>query len=538
VTIVMFTEFQCPFCARAVPTLRDLQAAYPQEVRLVFKNLPLPFHESAGLAAEAALAAGEQGKFWEMHDRLFENQERLDPAALEEHARALALDVPRFKAALDTGKFRAKVEADARQAKEAGLTGTPIFLINGEKLVGAQPLGSFKHQVDVALARVRGLPPPPDPLQAIKAELAKPPAGKPRMMMSPLWPPPAVNLPEAMLGERVSVRFPTARAPLRGNPKAPVEVLYFTALSCGKCQQARYVLEGLLGTYGEQVRVLAQVVPQGGGGDDRPLVAEAALAAHAQGKFWPFHDRISRVGGLAPPDRAELEKIAQEIGLDLDDFRAALDDGRYRAGLAEDQEAQRAAKIAGAGFVVGGRLADGTTALAQLVETAIKKAGRRPPPRTAAGPAPETNPRQPGYDPQRLLMHLSARQLFAGEPRDDAWAAAVEKELAPLVDRDLRAVEPKLASTAVDCRSTLCRIGWRAGRADEKAVAAAADYLFGGNGAQRPGELYLVLRTDVSKSAADSLVRLRSRRATLIYNQRTGRLTSKPRFPVERLPKE
>ena len=116
ITIVSYSEFQCPFCARVVPTLRELEKAYPDQIRLVWKHLPLAFHESAPLAAEAALAAGEQGKFWEMHDRLFAAQDRLDLPALEEHARALALDVPSFRAALDGAKFKRA----GRRRPEAG----------------------------------------------------------------------------------------------------------------------------------------------------------------------------------------------------------------------------------------------------------------------------------------------------------------------------------------------------------------------------------------------------------------------------------
>ena len=96
VTVVAFIRFQCPFSARAQPVLSELLAAYPKEVRLVVKQLPLGFHEHAKLAAEAALAAHEQGKYWAMHERLFANPKALDPPALEEHARALGLDRPPF----------------------------------------------------------------------------------------------------------------------------------------------------------------------------------------------------------------------------------------------------------------------------------------------------------------------------------------------------------------------------------------------------------------------------------------------------------
>ncbi len=114
---------------------------------------PLPFHNHAQLAAEAALAANEQGKFWEMHDKLFANQQALERADLEKYAQEIGLDMNRFKSALDTGKFKAHITKDQAEAAKAGAQGTPTFLINGTKLVGAQPVDQFKKLIDEALAK-------------------------------------------------------------------------------------------------------------------------------------------------------------------------------------------------------------------------------------------------------------------------------------------------------------------------------------------------------------------------------------------------
>jgi protein-disulfide isomerase len=156
ITLVAWSDFQCPFCSRAVPTVRQLEDQYKGKIRIAFKQFPLPFHDKAHLAAEAALAANEQGKFWQMHDKLFANQQALDRASLEKYAADLGLDVGKFKAALDSGKFKDKVDAEDKEGAAFGVTGTPTFFINGTRLVGAQPLEAFKAAIDKELKGSKG----------------------------------------------------------------------------------------------------------------------------------------------------------------------------------------------------------------------------------------------------------------------------------------------------------------------------------------------------------------------------------------------
>jgi protein-disulfide isomerase len=151
VTVVAFSDFQCPFCSRAVPTLKQVEDTYKGKIRVAFKNMPLPFHDKAHLAAEAALAANEQGKFWEMHDKLFANQQALDRPALEKYAEELGLNMSKFRAALDSGKFKDRVDREAKEGNAVGATGTPTFFINGHILVGAQPFDAFKSAIDAEL---------------------------------------------------------------------------------------------------------------------------------------------------------------------------------------------------------------------------------------------------------------------------------------------------------------------------------------------------------------------------------------------------
>jgi protein-disulfide isomerase len=133
--------------------LKDLEKQYGGKVKFAWKNLPLPFHDKAQLAAEAALAANEQGKFWEYHDKLFANQQALDRPSLEKYAEELGLNMPKFKAALDSGKFKQQIDSDKAEAQKAGASGTPTFFINGNRLVGAQPIDQFKTAIDGALAK-------------------------------------------------------------------------------------------------------------------------------------------------------------------------------------------------------------------------------------------------------------------------------------------------------------------------------------------------------------------------------------------------
>lgn len=155
VTIVVFTDFQCPFCAKSEATMHELAAKYGDRVRIAFKNNPLPFHDHARLASRAALAAGEQGKFWEYHDVLFAHQNALGREALLAYARELGLNPTKFREAMDADRTAAAVDADIAEAKRLSVMGTPSFFVNGRRVVGAQPLARFESLIDEALVTRR-----------------------------------------------------------------------------------------------------------------------------------------------------------------------------------------------------------------------------------------------------------------------------------------------------------------------------------------------------------------------------------------------
>jgi protein-disulfide isomerase len=151
VTIVEFSDFQCPFCARVAPTLERIEQEFGDDVRIVFKHLPLRMHSKAPAAHAAAEAAHRQGKFWEMHDRIFENQGEMSPEKYEEYAREMGLDLERFKTDVASTEVKKKIDDDTAEASRVGVTGTPGFFINGRFLSGAQPFEAFKTLIDAEL---------------------------------------------------------------------------------------------------------------------------------------------------------------------------------------------------------------------------------------------------------------------------------------------------------------------------------------------------------------------------------------------------
>ena len=155
VTIIEFSDYECPFCARFyTQTLPSLEQQYINtgKVKFVYRDFPLSFHQNAQKAAEAAECAGDQGEYWGMHDKIFENQQSLSVANFKQWASDLGLNSEEFDSCLDSSRFASEVNADFSEGQSYGVTGTPAFFINGIKLVGAQPFSAFKQIIDQELA--------------------------------------------------------------------------------------------------------------------------------------------------------------------------------------------------------------------------------------------------------------------------------------------------------------------------------------------------------------------------------------------------
>ncbi|MFH1587183.1 MAG: DsbA family protein [Candidatus Diapherotrites archaeon] len=154
VTIIEFSDFECPFCARFYSqTLSQIEKNYIDtgKVKLVYRDFPLSFHQEAQPAAEAAECADEQGKFWEMHDKIFENQQAISDSSYKQWAAELGLDTGQFNECLDSGKYASEVQKDVADGQAYGVSGTPAFFINGTKLIGAQPYSKFEEAIENAL---------------------------------------------------------------------------------------------------------------------------------------------------------------------------------------------------------------------------------------------------------------------------------------------------------------------------------------------------------------------------------------------------
>ncbi len=378
VTIVAFGDFQCPFCSRVQQTLDQVLVAYPNDVRIVWKHNPLPFHREAPLASQAALAAGEQGKFWEYHDLLFQRQGKFQRPALVQYAQELNLDVTRFKADLDSGRFQAQIDRDKALAQSIGVHGTPNFFINGIKLSGAQPLARFKALIDTELTEGRGdvykvrvrrnlkvAAPLGAPRTAPTSAAARPQSASPR----PVSPPPG----SPTSSPQVHV-IDVYRAPYKGASNAKVTVVMFADFQCPYSARSRTVLDALLQKYGNKLKVAFMHNPLAFH-KEAPLAAQASMAANAQGKFWAYHDLLFQ--NQRALQRTHLESYAQQLGLNMKRFRAALDTQKYAQHIQSDQQAAKSVGARGTPifFINGIKLAGAKPAAAfeALIDQELRK---------------------------------------------------------------------------------------------------------------------------------------------------------------------
>jgi len=347
VTIVSFQDFQCPFCERGAATMKRVLEHYPKRVRLVFKHNPLGFHNRALPAALAAEAARAQGRFWELHDKLFANRTALERSDLTRYATEVGLNVGQFEADLDTAAYKPQIEADQALAAKLGARGTPTFFVNGWSVRGAQPYEAFKAKVDEAIVEAEGLVTGGVARgQVYEAVIRTLPEEAPKV--APRRPTP--KEPEGPQDVKVAPNDPA-----RGPANAPVTLVAFLDFQCPFCARVAPTVDQLGRIYGDKLRVVVKQnpLPFHKRGD---AAAAAALAAHEQGRFWEMYSRL--LANQRKLEEADLVEHARKIGLDVARFEKARASSEISARVEADmaQAASLGARGTPSFFVNGFKL--------------------------------------------------------------------------------------------------------------------------------------------------------------------------------------
>ena len=372
VTIVEFSDFECPFCKRVEPTVDQIMETYGKDVRVLWRNNPLPFHAKAGPAANAALAAGEQGKFWEYHKKLFENQTAIDSSNLEQYAKDLGLNMPKWKAAFESSKFKDSIEADQTLARSLGASGTPSFFINGRSLRGAQPFDAFKAVIDEELQKAKDLVAKGTPKSQVYAKITENGATAPKFVDGG-GPAPSAAAPDA---DKVYEIASAGPAPTKGGKKAKVKIEVFSDFQCPFCNRVLPTMKEVEEKYGDKVQIIWRNYPLPFH-DKAFKAAEATVEVFEQGgseKFWAYHDTLfANQQALTVED---LIKHAETIGgINTAKLKSALESDKHKARVQADMDAvtKAGARIGTPSFFINGKLLQGAQPFPQF-QTAIDAA--------------------------------------------------------------------------------------------------------------------------------------------------------------------
>jgi protein-disulfide isomerase len=369
VTIVEFSDFQCPFCSKVVGTLDELKKTYgPDKLRVVFKHYPLPFHQNARSAAEASqgvLAIGGPAAFWAYHDLLFSQQKDLGDEAYVRWGKQVGVNGSALRAGLDTHSWAAKVQHDEEIATRVGVNGTPAFFINGTALSGAQPLDKFREVIDAETAKAQEKIASGTPRDRLYRTLAQANFKKPvdeddDDVISPdVW------------------MVPVGTSPVRGAKTALVTMVEFGDFECGFCKKVEPTVAALQKSYGSDLRIVFKHEPLPFHKRAEPA-AQVALEARAEkgdAGFWDVHDKLFQATAL---DDSDLLALAQGAGIDPKKTAAAMSAHKWHKTIDDDSDLADDVQANGTPhFFVNGRRIVGNQPEAKfraLIDEELKKA--------------------------------------------------------------------------------------------------------------------------------------------------------------------
>lgn len=317
VTMVLFEDFECPFCKQLQGAIKEAREKVgPDKLRVIYKHNPLPFHKQAMAAAEAAEAARAQGKFWELHDQLFANQDKLalGVRALAEKA---GLDMGQFDNAIAAHGSQGRIMADMEQAAALGARGTPNIFINGKKLVGAKDAATLLTAINVALAEANAA------IEGgkVKAEgYYESVVGKGKLL-------------DSLASE--TVELDTKGAATRGPAGAAIHIVTFQDFQCPFCARLDPHIAVMEAEFPGRVKVTWMDFPLRKIHPEAEIAAQAGKEALAQGKFWEFHKAVmADQSDLTPPG---LTKLAKTAGLDVKKLDKNMKAGKWAAAVQQQR---------------------------------------------------------------------------------------------------------------------------------------------------------------------------------------------------------
>ncbi|MEO7330727.1 MAG: thioredoxin domain-containing protein [Minicystis sp.] len=339
VTIVTFSDFECPFCSKASRTVDQLRDKYgPTELRIVWKHDPLPFHANAkpaAMASQSVFDLGGSPAFWKFHDKAFANQRGLTTENFETWAQEAGVDMTRWRAKNAAESGKEKVEADIALGKSIGVTGTPQFYVNGTHLSGAQPLEKFVTTIDEEMQKARAAIAAGTPASRIYVEMTNTNFAKP---VGDKGEKGEKGEKEKAPTDEITVwKVPVAESPVRGSKTAQVTIIEFADFQCPFCARVEATLADVQKTYGSKVRIVWKNNPLPFHTHAEPAaeLAMEALTEKGESGFWAAHDLLFKE--QTHLDEDDLLGHARKLGLDGGKVASAIRTKKYKAAIEADQ---------------------------------------------------------------------------------------------------------------------------------------------------------------------------------------------------------